>query len=169
MIGVMPLPALMNRSFSGGWLWQHEVALDAAERHDRSRSSPPHQVRGHLALIDALDGHADQAVRAVGIGGQRVRTPVSDAVDVDPDPQELPGSVPHPAVAGLDQDGRGVRGLVADLRDPAAKLARGPEGIDQLEVVIGQQRRVLNAPERRRSTRRWSGWTFGGTPRFSGI
>ena len=40
MIGVIPLPALMNSSFSGQLVGQHEVALDAAERDDRCPGRP---------------------------------------------------------------------------------------------------------------------------------
>ena len=38
MIGVMPLPALMNSSFSGSGSGSTNVALDAAEADDRARA-----------------------------------------------------------------------------------------------------------------------------------
>ena len=44
MIGVMPLPALMNSSFSGELVGQHEVALDAAEPDHRARLRLAHEV-----------------------------------------------------------------------------------------------------------------------------
>jgi hypothetical protein len=65
---------------------------------------------------------------------------VPDAVDVDPDPHVLAGLVTRPAVAGLDQDRRRLLGLVLDLLDATAELARRPQRVDQLEVVVGQQR-----------------------------
>ena len=149
----------------GRRLGQHEVALDSAERHDRARPAPPHQVRGHLALIDTLDGHADQAIRAVRIGGQRVRAPMSDAVDIDADAQELPRPVTLPAVARLDQHGRRVRGLVVDPLDTPAQLPRGPQRVDQLQVVVGQQRRAerLERPQHTSLERMnvWGHTTFG--------
>ena len=40
MIGVMPLPALMNSSCSGSGSGSMKVALDAAEADDRARPAP---------------------------------------------------------------------------------------------------------------------------------
>jgi hypothetical protein len=64
---------------------------------------------------------------------------VADALDVDADPQVLAGVVAVPLVAGLDVDRRGLVGLRDDPLDAPAQLARGPERVDQLEVVVGQQ------------------------------
>ena len=58
--------------------------------------------------------------------------------DVDADPDVLPGAVTIPSVARLDQDGGCVVGHVVDALDASAELARGPQGIDQLEVVVGE-------------------------------
>ena len=86
MIGVMPLPALMNSSFSG-----------SGSGSTKSPSTPPSetiapgrpwrdQVRGDDAGLDELRGDRDAAVGPVGLGGQRVGAPVAHAADVDSDP-----------------------------------------------------------------------------------
>ncbi len=124
---------------------QHEVAFNAAERDDRPRPPAPHEVGGHLAIVDALHGDADQPVLAVRIRRQRVGAPVPHARDVEPDPQVLPGLVPRPAVAGLDQHRGGVLGLVVDLLDPPTQLASRPQRIDQLQVVVREQRTAQRA------------------------
>src|SRR6185503_6724514 len=64
-----------------------------------------------------------------------------DAVDDDPDAEVLAGRVALPLEPGLDDDRDRVRGLGLDPLDPPAQLARGPERVDQLEVVVRQKRR----------------------------
>jgi len=82
-----------------------------------------------------------QPFRPAGVGGQRVRPPVVDAVDRHADAQVLPGLVAFPLPARLDEDRRGLGGLGLDALDPAAELLCRPERVDQLEVVVGEQRR----------------------------
>ncbi len=69
------------------------------------------------------------------------------AVDLDAEPQVLTGLVPGPFPPGLDQDGDRVGRLALDAFDAPAQLARGPQRVDQLEVVVGQQRRGERAHE----------------------
>ena len=54
MIGVMPLPALMNSMLLRQRVGEHERALDAAEPHDRSGFALADEVRRDLALLDEL-------------------------------------------------------------------------------------------------------------------
>jgi hypothetical protein len=126
----------------GQLLGQHEVALDAAQADDAARPAVAHEVRGDGPRVNCLDSDRDPAVLALGLARERVGAPVADALDVDTDPQVLPGLVAGPLVAGPDQHGRGVVGLAADLLDPAAQLARRPERVDQLQVVVREQGRT---------------------------
>ena len=64
-----------------------------------------------------------------------------NAVDHDADAQVLAGVVALPLPAGLDDDRRRVGGLALDALDSAAQLLGGPERVDQLQVVVGQERR----------------------------
>ena len=151
MIGVTPLPALMNRScFGAGRRAQN--ALDVAQRDDRSRARFANQEGRHLARVDLLGCDADQPVLAVGVRGQRVRTPVPHAVDVDADSDELAWFVSGPAIPGLDQDRGGIVGLVADLLDPPPQLPGRPQRVDHLQVVVWQQRRAQGAQDAQRPT-----------------
>ena len=68
-----------------------------------------------------------------------------DAVDRRCRAQVLARLVAGPLPARLDQHGDGVGGLALDALDPAAQLLRGPQRVDQLEVVVGQQRRERDA------------------------
>jgi hypothetical protein len=101
-----------------------------------------HEIGRHLPLVDVLDRDADQSVRPVGIGRQRIGPPVAHAVDVQANSQELARLVPGPAIPRLHQDGRGVGRLVIDLHDPAAQLARRPQRVDQLEVWTEAAKRL---------------------------
>ena len=73
-----------------------------------------------------------------------------DAIDLDAEAQVLPGAVPGPLPPWLDQHAHRICGLALDTFDTTAQLARRPQGVDQLEVVIGKQRRGERAdqPER---------------------
>ena len=141
MIGVMPLPALMNRSLPGRRSGRMKSPSTPPSETIAPGTPATHEIRRHLALVDVLDGDADQPVLAPRVGGQRVRAPVPHALDVESDPEVLTRPVARPPVARLDQHGGGVGGLVVDLLDSAAQLARRPQRVDQLEVVVGQQRR----------------------------
>jgi hypothetical protein len=66
---------------------------------------------------------------------------VVHAVDDDAHAQVLAGLVPLPLPARLDEDRHGVLGLGLDALDAALELARRPQRVDELEVVVGQQRR----------------------------
>jgi hypothetical protein len=66
---------------------------------------------------------------------------VAAALDVEADAQVLAGVVPLPLVARLDQHRRRVGRLVIDALDPPAQLARRPQRVDHLEVVVWQQGR----------------------------
>ena len=68
-----------------------------------------------------------------------------DAVDDHADAQVLARLVAIPVRAGLDHDRDRVLGLALDPLDPAAQLLRRPQRVDQLEVVVGQQRREERA------------------------
>ncbi len=72
-----------------------------------------------------------------------------DAVDLDAEAQVLAGTVPRPLPAGLDQHCDGLSRLALDPFDPPAQLARRPQRVDELEVVVGEQRRGerANHPE----------------------
>ncbi len=122
-----------------------EGAFDAAEPDDVPGPRAVHQVGRDDAAVDALRGDADQAVGTAGVGGQRVGAPVVDALDDDADPQVLAGPVAGPLVAGADQDRDRVRRLPLDPLDPPAQLLRRPERVDQLDVVVGEERREERA------------------------
>ena len=141
MIGVMPLPALTKRSFSG-----------SGSGSVKSPSTPPRLTM--LPGLPRFTRHGDTTPSstcftvmlmkpsgAIGVGGERVGAPVAAAAGVDPDAQVLAGLVAHPVVARADDHGGGVGRLAADLLDAPAQLARGPQRVDHLEVVVGQQRR----------------------------
>src|SRR3954454_15295713 len=119
---------------------EDETALDAAEPHDRPGLGLAVEEGRDLARLDELGRDADAAVRPPGVGGQRVGAPVMHAVDDHADPQVLAGLVPGPLPARLDVDGRRRGGLALDPLDSPAQLLRGPQRIDQLEVVVGEQR-----------------------------
>ena len=145
MIGVIPLPALMNRSLSGRSSGRvkspstppSETIVPGRPRRTRYGETLPSST--FLTVIEIRPSVAPR------VGGQRVRPPVAHPLDVQPDPQVLPRPVARPAVAGLDQHGGGVSGLLADLLDLAPQLAGGPERVDQLEVVVDEQRRTQRA------------------------
>jgi hypothetical protein len=77
----------------------------------------------------------------IGIGRQRVGAPVEDAVHDDADPDVLARLVPLPVVARPDHDRHGIPRFALDPLDPSPKLLRRPQRVDQLQVVIRQERR----------------------------
>ncbi len=92
MIGVIPLPALMNSSFAGGkGSGSTNVPSTPPSLTIVPGRTPAEQERRDLAAVDELGGDRDAAVGALGVGGQRVGAPVVHAVDLDPQPQVLPG------------------------------------------------------------------------------
>ena len=126
-------------------LGDEEGPFDPAEPDQVAGPRGAHQVGRDDAGVDQLRGDADQPVGAAGVGGQRVGAPVVDALDDDPDPQVLAGAVPGPLVPGPDQDGDRIGGLALDPLDPAAQLLGRPERVDQLQVVVGEERREERA------------------------
>ena len=143
MIGVIPLPALTNSNFdpAGSGSGSTNVPSTPPSRTIVPGRTPREEERRDLPVRDELRRDRDAAVGAPGVGGQRVGAPVVHAVDLDAQPQVLPGPVPRPFPAGLDQHGGRVRRLALDPLDPPAQLARRPQRVDQLEVVVGQERR----------------------------
>ena len=119
---------------------QHEGALHAAEADDRPRPRVSHQVWGDLARLHQLRRDADGAVGTTRIGGQRVGAPVVDPVHDHADPEVLAGLMALPLPAGLDDDRGGVVSLPAHLLDSPPQLLRGPERVDELQVVVRQER-----------------------------
>ena len=147
MTGVMPLPAVRKSTFAGAGRREGEVAGGLVEHDEGARAGVAHEVGGDLALGDRLGRDGDAARRdagggrAVGAVGEAVGAPVAHAVDVDADPDVLAGDVPEPAAAGADDDGGGVGGLGADLDDAAAQVGAGAHRVEEVEVVVGDQRR----------------------------
>ena len=123
MIGVMPLPALMNSSLSGSGSGSTNVPSTPPSRTIVPGLARVHEVGRDLARVDQLRGDADAAVGAAGVGGERVGAPVVDAVDDHADAQVLAGLVAHPLPARADHDGDRVGGLALDALDAPAQLA----------------------------------------------
>src|SRR6185437_12172363 len=120
----------------GRRLWQHEGAFDAAQAHHRSRLHARVEERRDLALLDELGRDRDQPVRPARLGGERVGAPVVNAVDGDAETHVLAGPMPRPLPARLDQHGDRVGRLALHAHDPPAQLPRGPQRVDELEVVV---------------------------------
>ena len=139
MTGVMPLPAVRNRTRSGRRVREDEVALGLVEHDHRAGLGAADEVVADLAVGDRLDRHGDQAVGGGGGAGQRVGAPLADAVDVDADADVLAGDMALPAAAGADHQGDGVGGLAPDVDDAASQVSAGTKGADQVEVVGGQE------------------------------
>ena len=141
MTGVMPLPAVRKRTFAGAGLGRVKSPVAWSSMTRVPARGLADQVGRDLAVGDRLgrDGDAPRRDagrgRAVGAVGEAVGAPVAHAVDVDADPDVLPGHVAEPAAAGPDDDGHGIRGLGTDLDDAAAQVGAGPQRVDEVEVV----------------------------------
>jgi len=135
----------------GDLVGEHERALDPTETYERPGLGVAVEERRDLAVPDQLGGDRDAPVRAPGVRRQRVRAPMVDPVDDHPDPQVLTGLVPRPLPPGLDRDRHRVVGLALDALDAAAQLRRVPERVDQLQIVVGQERREQRAQSAQRS------------------
>src|SRR5436190_3855350 len=118
-----------------------ERSLDVAEPHDRPRLRLAHEPRRDGALLDELGRDADQPVGPAGVRRERIGPPMVDSIDHESDAHVLPGLVTRPFPARLDEDRRRVVGLALDALDAPAQLLRGPQRVDELEVVVRQQRR----------------------------
>jgi hypothetical protein len=88
----------------GERLGQAELAFDIAKKHHRPGLRLPREIRRHLSAVDVLDGDRHQPLGMIGVGCERVRAPVADAVDLDADPQVLAGTVTLPAEARANDD-----------------------------------------------------------------
>ena len=141
MIGVMPLPALTNRSFSGSACGSTNVP-----------STPPRRTidPGRAARTrcdETLPASTSLGVMLMHPSG-RSGSDVSEYArqwwipsTTIPIAQVLPRFVARPLPAGTDQHRRRVRRLARDPLDPTTQLLRRPQRVDQLQVVVGQQRR----------------------------
>ena len=129
-----------------GGVRQGEVPCGLVEHDEGAGASGPHQVVRDLAVGDGLGCDRDAVRRdagrrrAVGAVGQAVRPPVTHAVDVDADPDVLPGHVPEPAAPGPEDDRHGIRGLGADVDDARAQVGARAQRVEQVEVVLGDER-----------------------------
>ena len=99
MTGVIPEPAVTSSSFcrrpaTGGASTKSPSAW-ASWTSWPARASRTRVLRDG-AVGDRLDGDRDVAVAARAVG-QRVGAPQSHAVDVDADPDVLPGDVGRPS------------------------------------------------------------------------
>ena len=145
MIGVIPLPALMNSSFSGSGVGQHEVALDAAEADDRPGLRLPDEVGRDLALVDQLRRDADAAVGRPGSEVSEYARQWKMPSTTTPTRRYCPGSWPSHSCPGRMKIVTASPVSRLDPLDPAAQLARRPQRVDQLQIVVGEQRREEGA------------------------
>ena len=163
MIGVMPLPALTKSSLLGQRVGQAERPLDLAQVDHRVLADLAAEERRELPLLDALDRDRDEVPRVVRVGGDRVRAPVADAVDLGADPQVLAGQVAGPRGARLDHDG----GRVGASRAWSSRPARAARASTTAGSAARCSRRAASGVVRPRAARRKprrSGETFGSAP-----
>src|SRR5439155_18874951 len=103
--------------------------------------------RRDLARLHELWRDREAAIGAARIGRERVGPPVVNPVDLEAEAQVLAGAMAGPFPTGLDQDRDRVGGLALEALNATPQLARGPQRVDELEVVVGQQRRRERAGE----------------------
>ena len=140
MTGVTPLPAVRNSSFGGvgdgrvnSPSTSPSVTIDpAAWELLKNRETTPSSVRLTVIVI-CPSGRG-------GVAAQRVRAPLPLALDVEPDPDVLPGLVADPAEPGSDEHRDGIVGLLVYPLDAAAAFLHRPQRCDQLQIVIDLQR-----------------------------
>src|SRR6201998_4457739 len=109
----------------------HRAGLDAVDQMGRQEP-----------LRSCFHGDRDQFSVALRNRRERVGPPMPAAIDPKPDPQILSGAVvPGKTPSRLDRHPRRVLSFFADVDHDPTQLPRGPQRIEQLEVVIGQQRR----------------------------
>src|SRR3954451_9216996 len=157
-------PRADEEGLLGRLIGKDERAFYGAEADDLPGFGLLDQVWRDLALVHEFGSDRDAAVGPSRVGSQRVGTPVGDAVDHDTDPQVLARLVALPFEAGLDEDRRCVLGFLLDAHDPTAQLAGGPQRVDQLQVVVGKQRRKQRAHGAKRACLKgmdlWGGAAF---------
>lgn len=116
-----------------------EVALGRGKADHRARGDTVDEVRRQEAVGIGLDGDGDGVAGVLPERRQRVRAPVPASVDLQTDADVLAGFVVRgESPARLDDDRRRDVGLLTDLDDASAQLARRPQRIDQVQVVVGQ-------------------------------
>ena len=152
MIGVIPLPALTNSSRSGTSSGSTKVPSTPPRRTIVPGLASRTTYGVTAPCLQQLRRDADQPVRPAGIRGDRVRPPVMPAIDLKADAHVLPRPVALPLPARPDENADGVRRLGLDPLDPAPQLPGGPQRVDELEVVVGQQRRKERPPRPQRRT-----------------
>ena len=135
MTGVMPLPAVTNRTRSGGRLGQHEVAAGPGRAGPACRAA----TRRTRWLLTLPSGIAFTVIvirpsAPAGHRGERVRTPQAHPVDVDADPHVL-------ARAG----GRASRGRAGSRRSPRPRSRGGR----RRSARAGRRRRAAGATRSR--------------------
>ena len=137
--GVMPLPAVRNRILAAVGAegefpaaWSSWTTVPTVARRTRWLLTMPSGMAFTVIVM--------QPSARYGLRGQRVGPPLADTVDVDTDADVLAGHVATPAAARLDHQGDGVAGLGVDRDDAAAQGGAGAQGVDDVEVVGGNQR-----------------------------
>ncbi len=118
---------------------EHELAGRLVQLQHQAGASLAHEVVAHDAAGDRLDRDGQAAVGTRG-RGQGVGAPLADALDVDADPDVLPGRVRAPAATGTDHQGDRVAGLGVHRLDASAQVGAVAQGVDQVDVVAGDER-----------------------------
>src|SRR3954471_11008272 len=140
--GSQPRTAGQEEDLLRRWVRQNEVALGCRESDDGARGEPADQVLGQEAFGHRFDGDADGGVVFGRDRGERVGPPVPAAVDLYADADVLAGLVlRRPTPARLDDQRRCMFGLGDAVDDDAAELAGAPQGVEQVQIVVGQQGR----------------------------
>ncbi len=127
-----------HQQAGGQRVGQHEVAVGLGEPEHLPGLDARGQVGADEAAGDGLDGdrHGPVGLRRAGEG---VGAPLQDTVDADADPQPLAGPVTGPARPGAQHQRHRPAGLRPHLLDPRPQVDRAAEGVDEGEVVVGEQ------------------------------
>ena len=111
MIGVMPLPALMNNILGGSCSGRVNTPSTSPSRTTSPGLNLLHQIGRDHAAVYLLGRDADQPVLRRRIGSERIRPPVVAAVDDQAESYVLTRLVTYPFVAGPDQHAGRFRAL----------------------------------------------------------
>src|SRR5205823_1818479 len=136
----------VSRSRQSGQSWSRSAGVSRPSPRRvccswrRSPGGGRGKVREWVAAVTAVGGGGGWRVMA-GVERNRLGAPVALPLDVEADPDVLAWLVPRPGVTRPDQDGHRIPRLVVQFLNPAAKLPRGPKRIDQLQIVVREQRR----------------------------
>src|SRR3954447_18940076 len=140
--GSQPRTAGQEEDLLGRRVRQNEVALGCRESDYGPRGEPADQVLGQEAFGHRFDRDADGGVVFGRDRGERVGPPVPAAVDLYADADVLARLVlPGPTPTRLDDQRGGMLGLRDAVDDDAAELAGAPQRVEQVQIVVGQQRR----------------------------